>query len=116
MKEAKTKGYEVNLVVVLTHDPEINVERVKSRVAAGGHDVPVEKVVTRYHRFMENFLTEAIRVADQARVYNNSFERPVLILLKSMDRNIEIHPQDYPSKWDLVALESLRNKIKNPIS
>jgi predicted ABC-type ATPase len=56
MKDATSKGYEVNLVVVLTHDPDINVERVKSRVLAGGHDVPAEKIVTRYHRFMENTL------------------------------------------------------------
>jgi predicted ABC-type ATPase len=116
MKDATSKGYEVNLVVVLTHDPDINVERVKSRVFAGGHDVPAEKIVTRYQRFMENTLTEAIRVADQALVYNNSFEKPVLILSKSMDRNIEIYPQNYPSKWGIAALESLRNKIKAPIS
>ncbi len=111
MKDAKAKGYEVNLVVVLTHDPDINVERVKSRVSAGGHDVPAEKIVTRYYRFMDSFLAEAIRVADRALVYNNSFEKPVLILSKAMDEKIEIYPQNYPSKWDFAALEALRNKI-----
>src|SRR5690554_1670157 len=44
MQKAKAKGYEVQCIYVLTCDANINVARVKARYAAGGHDVPEEKV------------------------------------------------------------------------
>ena len=43
LRQAKEMGYEIQAVFVLTNDPHINVERVRSRVKAGGHDVPEEK-------------------------------------------------------------------------
>ena len=48
MDRAKEKGYFVRCYYVLTADPAINVLRVKSRVAAGGHDVPEDKIISRY--------------------------------------------------------------------
>ena len=46
LQEARQRGYFVRCYYILTADPMINVLRVKSRVEAGGHDVPEDKVVT----------------------------------------------------------------------
>lgn len=43
LKKARQKGYFIRCYYILTADPMINVLRVKSRVEAGGHDVPKEK-------------------------------------------------------------------------
>lgn len=48
LQRAKADGYFIRCYYVLTADPQINVERVHSRVAAGGHDVPEEKIISRY--------------------------------------------------------------------
>lgn len=54
MQRAKDSGYKVYLYFVSTENPEINIKRVEGRVAAGGHDVPVNKIVDRYYRTMSN--------------------------------------------------------------
>jgi predicted ABC-type ATPase len=98
MREAKEKGYRVRLEYVTTQNHLINVERVKNRVLAGGHDVPEEKVVARYERSM-GLLPEAARIADEASVYDNSGIAPVCIVEKSIDGDWRIYPQEPPGYW-----------------
>jgi len=68
---AKEAGFFVQLFFVGTDNPQTNIERVALRVAQGGHDVPREKIISRWARTME-YLSEAIRSADQAFVFDNS--------------------------------------------
>ena len=110
MQAAKGRGYHVHLVYVVTYDPEINVKRIQTRVAKGGHPVPQEKIVSRYDRCME-LLPQEILIADVAEVYNNSLQKPVLILEKTSDGDIAIYPQKPPSEWNRIKLENLKNTI-----
>ena len=50
LRQAKGLGFRTYLYYVATDAPEINVSRVSLRVSQGGHDVPVDKIVSRYHR------------------------------------------------------------------
>lgn len=50
LRKAKEAGFFVRCYYVLTADPQINVARVASRVDAGGHDVPTEKIISRYYK------------------------------------------------------------------
>ena len=47
--------------------------RCAGRVMAGGHTVPIEKIITRYSRAMMN-LSAAFELADRVYVYDNSVE------------------------------------------
>lgn len=47
------------------------VQRVRYRVAAGGHAVPEQQIRERYHRLWP-LVVEAIGMADVATVYDNS--------------------------------------------
>ena len=49
VEAAKAGGFEIRLIYVMLRSPKLNVERVRLRVARGGHDVPREKVETRFH-------------------------------------------------------------------
>lgn len=49
----------------------INVGRVATRVIKGGHDVPEEKIKSRYERSLRN-LHEAILLSDRAYIFDNS--------------------------------------------
>lgn len=71
MRLAKNQGYRVYLYFVSTLSAEINVGRVRTRVAEGGHDVDASKVRTRYERSMQQ-LSAAIRLSDRAYVFDNS--------------------------------------------
>jgi predicted ABC-type ATPase len=70
---AKAPGFHVHLVFVGTADPRMNVARVALRVAQGGHDVPTDRIVARWHRTMK-LLHEAILAADEALVFDNSMD------------------------------------------
>ena len=45
LKQAKQDGFFIRCYYVLTADAQINVARVASRVSAGGHGVPVDKII-----------------------------------------------------------------------
>ncbi|MDA8336062.1 MAG: zeta toxin family protein [Peptococcaceae bacterium] len=105
MRQAKTLGYQVRLIYVTTQDPKINVRRVKWRHEAGGHDVPTDKIFSRYDRSM-GYLPEAFAIADAARIYNNSFDDPVLLVEKTPD-NIVLYEQAPPSKWTRANILAL---------
>lgn len=53
MQQAVDAGYKVYLYFVSTESPEINKFRVKARKAKNGHDVPVDKIVSRYYRSLD---------------------------------------------------------------
>lgn len=73
LARAKVNGYFVRVFFIGTSDPRINAARVAGRVLAGGHTVPIEKIVSRYVRSMAN-LSAAIQLADRVYVYDNSVE------------------------------------------
>jgi predicted ABC-type ATPase len=70
LEEAAANGYHVVLCFVGVHGPEISEERVVLRVAGGGHDVPYDKLLTRYPRTMEN-LRLSLRRLPLVLVYDN---------------------------------------------
>lgn len=72
MQDAVSAGYKVYLYFVSTEDPDINVYRVKQvRVAEGGHDVPEDKIESRYFRSLE-LLYAAAQMAYQVYFFDNS--------------------------------------------
>jgi predicted ABC-type ATPase len=71
MSRARDAGYEVVLFFVGTSHPEINISRVESRVSQGGHDVPRDRIVSRYARSLE-LLSAAALVATRTVVFDNS--------------------------------------------
>ncbi len=81
LRRAKEKGYFIRCYYILTADPMINIYRVGSRVKAGGHDVPTEKIITRYDRALE-LVKQVVAVSDICHIYDNSEERPFRIFKK----------------------------------
>lgn len=79
MRQASENGYAVHLVYVCLDNPERSIQRVRERVAQGGHDVPDADIRRRYSRSLAN-LPAAARVADQAIVYDNSEAKPRKVL------------------------------------
>ena len=65
------KGYFIRCYYVLTADPMINIQRVKSRVLSGGHDVPRDKIITRYDRCLA-LVNDIVAVSDICHIYDNS--------------------------------------------
>ena len=79
LKKAKAAGYKIEVVFVLTADPQINVSRVAQRVKNGGHDVPRDKIISRYYKSLNN-LSKMLQIADVMWVVDNSTEKAELII------------------------------------
>ncbi len=77
VRRARDAGYYVHVVVVAVPE-EYSVERVRARVAVGGHDVPEEKIRARWWRLWDH-VAAMIELADSAEVFDNSGSGPVTI-------------------------------------
>jgi predicted ABC-type ATPase len=60
--EASEQGYHVVLCFVGISDASVSQRRVTQRVIEGGHDVPTDKLITRYPRTMENLRLALLRL------------------------------------------------------
>jgi len=89
------------LTKVLTCDENINVARVKSREAAGGHSVSEDKIRKRYHRSLA-LLPQLVDVCDKILIYDNS-DLPTLIFSKD-GKNTGIFPNNF---WTEAGLRKL---------
>jgi predicted ABC-type ATPase len=67
---ARAAGYTVALQVLLVPE-NVAVERVRSRVAAGGHSVPEGKIRGRFQRVWP-LVADAVRRSNSARIWDNS--------------------------------------------
>jgi predicted ABC-type ATPase len=68
--DAQQAGYQVLLYIVALDDPEKLIERVSNRVREGGHNVPTDKILSRYPRTLTN-LAKALPLTDVAYLYDS---------------------------------------------
>lgn len=101
LRKAKEEGYFIKCVFVLTVDPKINIARIESRVAAGGHDVDSFKVVERYYKSIKN-IRKLLDICDIMHVYDNT-ETPKRIIRKHKD-DLSIYPNEYWSEQEILEL------------
>lgn len=90
VRTARSFGFQIRLLYVMLDSADLNVERVRLRVAKGGHAVPENKIRERRERSFKQmpwFLDQA----DFALVYDNSGASPKLIGRKQ-NGLVEIDP------------------------
>lgn len=82
MDRASAAGFRLHVFFVSLPSPDMNVERVRMRVAMGGHDVPRDRIIARWTRTM-NMLPEIARRADRLMIFDNGSppEAPVIRLI-----------------------------------
>lgn len=81
---AKKLGFEFRFIYVYVETLERQLERIRLRVAKGGHDVPRDKVAGRRLRSFAQF-GWFFWEADQAWVYDNSGADPMLLAWKEQE-------------------------------
>lgn len=101
LRKAKEEGYFIKCVFVLTVDPKINIARIESRVALGGHNVESAKVIERYYKSIHN-IKALIELCDILHVYDNT-EMPQRIIRKHKE-DFSIYPNAFWSEEDIIAL------------
>lgn len=62
----------MKLVYLWLATPKIALDRIRQRVGEGGHDVPEEIVLRRFHSGWRNLKTVYWNLPDEVVVYDNS--------------------------------------------
>ncbi|MDT6287909.1 zeta toxin family protein [Enterococcus faecium] len=107
---AKKLGYESFLIYIGLDSPERAIERVKSRVAKGGHGVP-EDVIRKRYEFSVRNLAELEKYFDNVSIYDNSDEFSY-IYVKENHTVVANNTQEY--NWVPKAIQEKNAEI--PIS
>ena len=98
LKKSKDLGYKNYLYYISTDDVELNISRVRERVKEGGHDVPLDKITSRYYNSLK-LLHKAVVYTYRTYIFDNSSDRSVLIL-DIFNDEITIHSNFIPNWVD----------------
>ena len=101
---ASQLGYLVYLDVIIIPEQQA-VGRVALRAELGGHDVPEDKIRSR-HRRLWSHVAEAIKVADHARIYDNSHAETPFVPVATFHAGKRVGRPAWPS-WAPTELVSL---------
>jgi len=102
LREAKRREYFIRGFFVLTIDVQLNILRVNSRVDSGGHDVPSDKIRSRFIKSVAN-VPEFIDICDVCHIYDNSGYEPNRIF-KKKNNEITYWARQY---WPRTKIEKL---------
>lgn len=114
LRRAKEKGYFIRCYYIFTVDPMINVFRVKSRVEAGGHDVPEDKIISRYDKALA-LIKDVVEVCDICHIYDNSEAKPIRIFKKRKGQFYYDECEDWYCE-DIQALTGISNIVKKDLN
>jgi predicted ABC-type ATPase len=100
VSKAQEQDYYVTLLFLYLPSPQMAVERVKVRVAEGGHNIPTDVIVRRYEKGLSNFFNLYREIVDEWMLIENSGEAYQIL---AIGNKIEIE----------IVEESTYNAIRN---
>lgn len=106
LQTSRQNGYRNYLYYVATDDPLINISRVEQRVREGGHNVPKDKIETRYYRSLD-LLLDAVKLTNRAYIFDNSDEESTWIAEITDGEDIEIKQDHIPDWFKKYVLDKI---------
>ena len=93
IKSAQEQGYFVTLLYFWLNSPDLAIERVKTRVKSGGHNIPNDVILRRYKSGIDNLSKLYLPICDYWMIIDNS-EPPHKVIAEGFRTdNIEISNQ-----------------------
>lgn len=102
VQQAKQNGYQIVLVYFWLDSVSLAIERVKTRVHDGGHNIPEPVIIRRYYSGLSNLFNLYLPICDYWMVFDNSGAPSELVAEGYSNGEMEIKNPD--------SFE----KIKNP--
>ena len=88
--EAKEKGYNITLLFFWLQNVDLAKERVKIRVAEGGHNIEPEVIARRYYRGIKNLFEIYMPIVDGTLIFDNSNGKHELLAERTIDGMLNI--------------------------
>ncbi len=94
IEEAKKKGYTTTLLFFWLQNVALAKERVRIRVAEGGHNIEPEVIERRYRRGIENLFEIYLPCVDGAFIFDNSAGNHTLLARKTLDGQFAVFEKE----------------------
>lgn len=88
--KAKENGYTVTLLFFWLQNIDLAIERVKTRVAEGGHHIETPVIKRRYINGIKNLFNIYLPIVDEVLIFDNSLGKPILLASKTLETEINI--------------------------
>ena len=72
IRKAKDRGYEIILLFLRLDSQKLAIERVKTRVMEGGHNIPENVIKRRYEKGLKNLFCRYMSIVDKWILVDNS--------------------------------------------
>ncbi|MCA0370571.1 MAG: zeta toxin family protein [Proteobacteria bacterium] len=79
-KKLSLNGYKIHLVYLCLDSAQLAVQRVRERVASGGHFVPERIILRRYSASLRNFFHLYTQAVDSWQLYDNSVAQEITLV------------------------------------
>lgn len=89
IQKAKDLGYETTILYFWLNSPELAIERVKDRVASGGHNIPENVIRRRYVMGIQYFFNTYSPICDRWVLADNS-QTPFVVVAEGSKQLISI--------------------------
>lgn len=87
---AQKKNYTVTLLFFWLQNVDLAIERVKTRVSEGGHNIETEVIRRRYKNGIKNLFEIYLSIADEVMIFDNSAGKHELIAEKVLNSEVTI--------------------------
>lgn len=87
---AQQNNYNVTLLFFWLENVELAIERVRTRVLEGGHNIETEVIKRRYKNGMKNLFEIYLPIADEVMIFDNSEGKSLLIAEKILESELNI--------------------------
>lgn len=88
--DAQSKNYNVTLLFFWLQNVDLAIERVRTRVIEGGHNIETEVIKRRYINGIKNLFEIYFSIVDEVMIFDNSGGKPELIAEKTLETEITI--------------------------
>lgn len=87
---AQQNNYNVTLLFFWLENVELAIERVRTRVLEGGHNIETEVIKRRYKNGIKNLFEIYLPIADEVMIFDNSEGKSLLIAEKILESELNI--------------------------
>ena len=102
IEEAQRRGYEVMILYFWLNSPELAIQRVRDRVASGGHHIPDPVIRRRYVMGLQYFFETYIPVSDRWVLADNS-RTPFTVVAEGSRQLMYIKDNEkYRTIWNIA--------------
>lgn len=109
--KAREQGYSVTILYFWLNSPELAIERVRARVAAGGHNIPEPTIRRRYTAGLHYFFNVYRSMADRWILADNS-KIPFKVVAEGQKDRLTIKDEETYGRIRLMA-EAAQDEISS---